>query len=110
MGAVLTVATSHMTRHLQECVCSRLYVAVRDKLNLTYDVSFTLEQHDRLNASWWFVNVTASPDLVAKATQACVEVRALLSFLHCDRDARCRALSCGRDVCLHPADCDALGV
>ena len=67
-----------MTRHLQECVCSRLYVAVRDKLNLTYDVSFTLEQHDRLNASWWFVNVTASPDLVAKATQACVEVRALL--------------------------------
>jgi Peptidase M16 inactive domain len=60
---------------LQELVCSRLYVAVRDRLNLTYDVSFTIEQHDRLNACWWYVNVTASPDLVAQATQACIQAR-----------------------------------
>ena len=68
---------------VQELVCSRLYVAVRDRLNLTYDVSFTIEQHDRLNASWWYVNVTASPDLVAQATQACVKARHLMHLANC---------------------------
>lgn len=70
-------------RLLQEIINSRMYVAVRDRLNLTYDVSFAIEQPDRLNACWWHVNVTAAPPLVADATQACIQVRgpASLSFV-----------------------------
>jgi hypothetical protein len=61
-------------RFLQELVSVRLYMAVRDRLNLTYDVSFEICQHDRLNASWWIVSVTAAPPRVQAATEACIQV------------------------------------
>lgn len=60
---------------MQEIINSRLFITVRDQLNLTYDVSFEIVQHDRLNASWWCVTVTASPPKIADATQASLQVR-----------------------------------
>lgn len=66
---------SHRAHVVQEIINSRLFVTVRDQLNLTYDVSFEIVQHDRLNASWWCATVTASPPKIADATQASLQVR-----------------------------------
>jgi len=54
---------------------ARLFVTVRDQLNLTYDVSFELNQFDRLNAAWFCVSVTATPAKIAEATQASLQAR-----------------------------------
>lgn len=72
-GHPLFAATALM--FLQEIVNARLFVTVRDQLNLTYDVSFEIVQQDRLNACWWCVSVTASPPKIAEATQASLNVR-----------------------------------
>jgi Peptidase M16 inactive domain len=60
---------------VQEIINSRLFVTVRDQLNLTYDVSFEIMQHDRLNTCFWMVTVTAAPPKIAAATQASLQVR-----------------------------------
>ena len=59
---------------MQEVINARLFVTVRDQLNLTYDVSFELNQFDRLNAAWFCVSVTATPAKIAEATQASLQV------------------------------------
>ena len=58
-------------------------MTVRDQLNLTYDVSFELVEHDRLNASWWCVTVSASPPKIADATQASLQVRLCNPYYIC---------------------------
>ncbi|KAK9810226.1 hypothetical protein WJX72_007002 [[Myrmecia] bisecta] len=59
---------------LTEIVNSRLFTTVRDALGLTYDVSFELSLFDRLNAGWFVVNVTSTPQKIQEALEASLRV------------------------------------
>lgn len=55
---------------LQELVNSRLFTTVRDSLGLTYDVSFELTLFDRLEAGWFKLAVTSTPEKIDEALAA----------------------------------------
>jgi hypothetical protein len=59
---------------LSEIVNARLFSTVRDALGLTYDVSFEINQFDRLPHAWYVVSVTSEPPKIDDALTACVRV------------------------------------
>ncbi len=59
---------------LTEILNSRLFTTVRDALGLTYDVSFELNLFDRLDAGWFVVHVTSTPQKIHEALGASLNV------------------------------------
>ena len=59
---------------LTEILNSRLFTTVRDALGLTYDVSFELNLFDRLDAGWFVVHVTSTPQKIHEALAASLNV------------------------------------
>lgn len=64
---------------LTEVINSRLFTTVRDALGLTYDVSFELSLFDRLDAGWFVVNVTSTPQKIRDAMNASLRVMRQIS-------------------------------
>jgi predicted Zn-dependent peptidase len=59
---------------LQEVVSSRLFQAVRDRKQLTYDTNFRFTGYERMDGSYWVTYVTAQPEKVDLALEACEAV------------------------------------
>lgn len=59
---------------LTEIINGRLFTTVRDSLGLTYDVSFEVSSFDRLEAGWFVINVTSTPNKIQEAMDASLRV------------------------------------
>jgi len=55
---------------MREVINTRLFSTMRDSLGLSYDSSFELSMHDRLEAGWFMCTVSSHPSRITEAVTA----------------------------------------